>query len=117
MLLDAPDYERPPSLWQRWRKRSVWQQIGIVFALSLSIFIAGYGCGRVIDCSPGQQDGQCGLGTFMGMLSGLFFGGGVFVFGTLAVVSDWLWMRRRSSMDRAFSATEVQLLTQTRPDD
>lgn len=52
-------------------------------ALSIAAFIGCYGCGRAIDCSPGQIDGQCGLGTGMGEVAGAFIGAAIFLSATI----------------------------------
>jgi hypothetical protein len=50
----------------------------------------------MLDCSPGQRDGQCGLSTFMGIASGTVIGGGFFVVGLVATAWRWCWVRRRA---------------------
>jgi hypothetical protein len=52
-------------------------------ALSAAAFIGCYGCGKAIDCSPGQIDGQCGLGTGVGEISGIFVGAAIFISATI----------------------------------
>jgi hypothetical protein len=85
-----------------WRVRNFPSQFGIVMALSLIVFLGGYGCGKVIDCAPGQQDGQCGLGTFVGLFAGAIAGGCVFVLGAVLSVVDF-YVRQRQ---RARQSTE-----------
>jgi hypothetical protein len=62
-LMDAPEYTSRPSvlstLRRLWLARGLWQQLLIVLGLALLTQLGGYGCGRAIDCKPGQQDGQC----------------------------------------------------------
>jgi hypothetical protein len=38
----------------------------ITSMLSIAIAVGGYALGKAVDCKPGQIDGQCGLGTFLG---------------------------------------------------
>jgi hypothetical protein len=52
-------------------------------AVSIAVAMCCYGCGRALDCSHGQVDGQCGIGTGMGEASGLFLGGAIFISATI----------------------------------
>jgi hypothetical protein len=38
--------------------------------VSTSVAALGIGWGKSVDCKPGQVDGRCGLGTFLGLLYG-----------------------------------------------
>jgi hypothetical protein len=97
-LMDAPEYESRPSvlfkLRRFWLKRELWQQLLIVVCLAICIQLLGYEWGRTIDCKPGQQDGQCGLGTFMGLLAGFFAACGVLVFGVAGTVLNKVSAKR-----------------------
>lgn len=42
----------------------------ITLLVSVAVAIGGYAWGKSVDCKPGQSDGQCGLGTFVGVLYG-----------------------------------------------
>jgi hypothetical protein len=87
------DEERPVlSLWSR---RPLWLRLLIVLLGAALVQLAGYGCGRAIDCSPGQQDGQCGLSTGMGMLMGALGALVVLTLGLIGTLGEWLWRRRR----------------------
>jgi hypothetical protein len=105
-LMNAPEYVARPSFWQRWRRLGVWAHLLVVVAISCGIFFGCYGCGRAGDCSPGQIDGQCGLATGMGMLAGLFLGGGFLIFSVVAVLSDWAWRRRQEKLKTAFQGDQ-----------
>jgi hypothetical protein len=89
-LMDAPKYLARPSVFSKlrrmWLARALWQQLLVVLGLAIFTQLIGYGCGRAIDCKPGQQDGQCGLGTFMGELAGFFAACGVLLFGVAGTV-------------------------------
>jgi len=89
-LMDAPEYTSRPSVFSKlrrlWLAKALWQQLLIVLGLALFIQLVSYGCGRAIDCKPGQQDGQCGLGSFMGMFVGFIGACGVLLFGTAGTV-------------------------------
>lgn len=98
-LMDAPEYTSRPSvlstLRRLWLARGLWQQLLIVLGLALLTQLGGYGCGRATDCKPGQQDGQCGLGTFMGMLAGFFGACGVLLFGVAGTVLNKVATRQK----------------------
>jgi hypothetical protein len=64
--------------------------------VSFLLLFAGYEYGRSIDCAPGQQDGQCALGTFLGLFNGLIAGGVLFILGWAATIADWYWTKRRN---------------------
>ena len=102
-LMNAPECRRPESLLAIWRRSPLWRQLLASLFLAVLFPLAGYGCGRMMDCSAGQVDGQCGLITFMGVYGGLFFGGGVLIFSWIAIFSDWFWKRRqeRLKLDRS----------------
>jgi hypothetical protein len=89
-LMDAPEYTPRPSvlanLRKFWLSRALWQQLVLVLGLAVITQMIGYGCGRAIDCKPGEQDGQCGLGTGMGLLAGFVAACGVLFFGTVGTV-------------------------------
>jgi hypothetical protein len=76
-------------------KRPLLIKLLLIFALSVLIAFGGYGCGRLIDCSPGQQDGQCGLGTFAGLYVGVAGGIAVLCVGWLIVIWEWHVSRRQ----------------------
>jgi len=63
--------------------------------VSLALPVVGNYIGRAGDCKPGEIDGQCGLGTFIGLLYGLcaavVVAGGVSVYTVFAL----LGLRRR----------------------
>ena len=42
----------------------------ISILISLLLPVIGYQFGKAGDCKPGQIDGQCGLGTFLGLFNG-----------------------------------------------
>jgi hypothetical protein len=63
-------------------------------ALSVAAFIGCYSCGKAIDCTPGQIDGQCGLGTGMGEAAGAFIGLAIFLSATIYYGSVMLKRRR-----------------------
>jgi hypothetical protein len=94
-LMDAPQDVHKPSFLGRWRRSALWLQLLVILAMSIGILFAGYGCGRAIDCSPGQQDGQCGLGTFMGIVNGVGFGGVFLLVASSLTVTDWFRKRRQ----------------------
>lgn len=77
-----------------WKRAVLWRQLLSTALLASLSLIAGYGCGRAIDCSPGQQDGQCGLGTFVGILTGAIAGAVILLAG--CSIAIWkLFTRRR----------------------
>ena len=95
------DSEEDQSLAQReffgtgWWKRSLAVRVGLVAVGSFLMFLCCYGCGKTLDCSPGQQDGQCGFSSFTGIIFGLFLGGSCLVIGELTVLLTWLFEERR----------------------
>jgi hypothetical protein len=93
------DEERPVLSF--WSKGPLWLRLLIVLLTAALAQFAGYGCGRAIDCSPGQQDGQCGLGTGMGMLMGAFGAALILIVGLIGTLGEWLWRRRREQRLRA----------------
>ena len=93
------DAERPALSF--WSKGPLWLRLLIVLLGAALAQLAGYGCGRAIDCSPGQQDGQCGLGTGMGMLMGALGALVVLILGLIGTLGEWLWRRRREQRRRA----------------
>jgi hypothetical protein len=98
-LMDAPEYTSSPSVFSKlrrlWLGRALWQQLLIVLGFALLAQLIGYGCGRTIDCKPGQHDGQCGLGTFMGVLVGFFGACGVLLFGVAGTVLNKVATRQK----------------------
>jgi hypothetical protein len=44
---------------------------GVSVLLSISSLLIGYQYGKANDCRPDQIDGQCGLSTAMGVISGV----------------------------------------------
>jgi hypothetical protein len=95
----GPDEERPVLSF--WSKGPLWLRLFIVLLGAALAQLAGYGCGRAIDCSPGQQDGQCGLGTGMGMFMGALGALVVLILGLIGTLGEWLWRRRREQKLRA----------------
>jgi hypothetical protein len=61
----------------------------ITSMLSIAIAVGGYALGKAVDCKPGQIDGQCGLGTFLGLLYGV--GAGLVLF-LITTVYFWSWL-------------------------
>jgi hypothetical protein len=55
----------------------------ITSMLSIAIAVGGYAWGRDVDCKPGQIDGQCGLGTFLGLFYGVGAGLAIFLITTV----------------------------------
>jgi hypothetical protein len=98
-LMDAPEYTARPSVFsifrRFWSARALWQQLLFIVCLSIFTQLIGYGCGRAIDCKPGQQDGQCGLGTFMGELGGFFAACGVLIFGVAGTALNKIAARQK----------------------
>jgi hypothetical protein len=98
-LRDAPEFNPRPSILFRlrrfWLKRALWQQLLVVVSVANCSQLVGYGCGRAIDCKPGQHDGQCGLSTGMGLLVGFFAACGVLVFGVAGTVLNKVSAKRR----------------------
>ena len=64
-------------------------------AISSLMLFAGIAWGCSKDCSPGQQDGQCGLATFVGLLNGLAAGGLFFAIASIAIGVDRLQENKR----------------------
>jgi hypothetical protein len=77
-----------------WLKRELWQQLLIVVSLAICTQLVGYECGRAIDCKPGEHDGQCGLGTFMGVMAGFFAACGLLIFGVAGTVLNKVSAKR-----------------------
>jgi hypothetical protein len=67
----------------------------ITSMLSIAIAVGGYAWGKAVDCKPGQIDGQCGLGTFLGLLYGV--GAGLAIFLITTVYFLVVAYRRRSA--------------------
>jgi hypothetical protein len=65
----------------------------ITSLLSVAIAVGGYAWGKTLDCKPGQIDGQCGLGTFVGLLYGA--GAGLAIFLSMTVYFLVVAYRRR----------------------
>jgi ABC-type amino acid transport system permease subunit len=59
------------------------------------MLFAGIAWGCSEDCSPGQQDGQCGLATFVGLLNGLAAGGVFFAIASIVIGVDRLQENKR----------------------
>jgi hypothetical protein len=76
-----------------------------VLVASLMIAAAGYGCGRAIDCSPGEHDGQCGLGTFIGMMAGV--AGALVVLGVGWLLTIVALLRGKSAFDDGKTSQQV----------
>jgi hypothetical protein len=66
----------------------------VMTALSIAVAVGCYGCGRAIDCAPGQVDGQCGLGTGMGEAAGVFIGAAIFLSATIYYAGEARKRRR-----------------------
>jgi hypothetical protein len=110
-LMDAPEYESRPSILLRlrrfWLRRELWQQLLIVACMAICAQLSGYGCGRAIDCKPGQQDGQCGLGTSMGSLVGFFAACGVLVFGISGTLLNKFSAKQEEAGKRPFEVWRI----------
>ncbi|WP_183980957.1 hypothetical protein [Tunturiibacter gelidoferens] len=110
-LMDAPEYESRPSILFRlrrfWLRRELWQQLLIVVSMASCAQLFGYGCGRAVDCKPGQQDGQCGLGTSMGLLVGFFAACGVLVFGITGTVLNKFSVKQEEAGKRPFEVWRI----------
>jgi hypothetical protein len=66
---------------------------GISGLLSMSSLLIGYQYGKAIDCRPDQIDGQCGLGTAVGIIYGVF--GTVLIM--ICTISYSIYRRKRDS--------------------
>jgi hypothetical protein len=110
-LMDAPEYTPRPSVFSKlrrlWLARALWQQLLTVLGLALLTQLVGYGCGRAIDCKPGQQDGQCGLGTFIGMSAGFLGACGVLLFGIAGTVLNRVATRQKREGRKAIDIWKI----------
>ncbi|WP_353063505.1 hypothetical protein RBB77_19865 [Tunturibacter psychrotolerans] len=110
-LMDAPEYKSRPSIFFKlrmfWLKGELWQQLIVVLSLAIFTQLLGYGCGRAIDCKPGQQDGQCGLGTSMGLLVGFFAACGIVVFGVAGTVLKKISAKREKTGRRPIAVGKI----------
>ena len=80
-----------------WNRRPLWQRLLVIFVVSLLPVLGGLARGIAGDCSPGQQDGQCGLSTFVGLLNGLALGGIALIIGSIAVIVQWWHASKRTT--------------------
>jgi hypothetical protein len=87
------------TLVKLWMNTSVLRQVLASFLLSVMIVVTCYGLGRISDCSPHQIDGQCGLSTFMGIMSGAALGLGTFVAASIVIAIKWLRRRKQRLSD------------------
>ena len=78
-----------------WNRRPLWQRLLVVFVVSIVPVAVGLKSGMAGDCSPGQRDGQCGLGTFVGLLDGLGIGALILICGVIAVILQWYRAKKR----------------------
>jgi hypothetical protein len=110
-LTDAPEYTARPSVFSRfsrlWLVRPLWQQLLAILCLAIFTQLIGYGCGRAIDCKPGQHDGQCGLGTFMGELAGFLAACGVLLFGVAGTVLNKIATRQKLEGRKAIDVWKI----------
>ncbi|NYF81351.1 hypothetical protein [Granulicella arctica] len=66
-------------------KIALWKSILFLIALSIAAFAPFLYMGIATDCKPGQNDGQCGLSTFVGFINGagaaaaILFCGGIYL--------------------------------------
>ena len=82
---------------RRWRAWPVWLRL-ISIPVSFSpLVLLGVAAGRMLDCSPGQQDGQCGLATFLGMVWGVVVAIGFSLIAWVGIGVEWFQARRRPS--------------------
>ena len=80
------------------RKLSTWKSVLIsaliTVAASTAVFVFFLNSGKASDCKPNQSDGQCGLGTFIGIFDGVLGAGVILLAGCIYVVV--LLLRKRS---------------------
>jgi hypothetical protein len=55
-----------------------------ITGISVAVAFGLYSSGKAADCRPSQIDGQCGLATAMGEMSGILAGLTIFLIGTIA---------------------------------
>jgi hypothetical protein len=67
----------------------------ITLLVSVAVAAGGIAWGKAVDCKPGQTDGQCGLGRFLGLLYGV--GGGLALFLIASVYFLVVAYRRRKA--------------------
>jgi hypothetical protein len=94
-LMDPKSSNVRKSMGDVWNARPLWLRFVAVFVASALIVVAACAIGMAGDCGPHDQDGQCGLSTFSGILSGLVAGGIVLVVGSIAVFVHWWFTNRR----------------------
>lgn len=89
-----------PVAW--FKRHSAPVRVLLLFLAALAALPLGYAAGRMMDCSPGQQDGQCGLATFCGLLAGA--GCGIFIFfgGIVAMIINGLDAQRRKRQENPY---------------
>ena len=83
-----------------WRERSIWTQVLLMLFGPVSIMVMGYFAGRAIDCSPGQQDGQCGLATFSALMVSAMVAAALLVtlFVSTVAAQVMAWRERRGGL-------------------
>jgi hypothetical protein len=94
-LINAGSSSFFKSLSDLWKARPLWLRFVVVFVASALVVVAGYAIGMASDCGPHDRDGQCGMSTFFGILSGLAGGGIVLIIGSIAVFMHWRFTNRR----------------------
>lgn len=93
-LMDAKPSKTRKSLVDLWKAYALWLRLLIVFGVSALIVVAGYQSGKAADCGPHDVDGQCGLSTFSGLLTGLAGGAAVLLVGSILTFVQWHRSRR-----------------------
>ncbi len=81
-----------------WRRRTLWQRLLAIFVISLAFLFGGILSGIAGDCAPGEGDGQCGIGAFVGRMDGFVMGGIILVVGSAATILQWHRTKSRTGI-------------------
>ena len=92
--MDAKPSKTRKSLVEVWKVYPLWLRLLIVFTASALIVVAGCLSGKAGDCGPHDVDGQCGLNTFAGLLTGLAGGAVVLLVGSILTLVQWRRSRK-----------------------
>jgi hypothetical protein len=87
--MDAKPSKTRKPLVEVWKAYPLWLRLLIIFAASALTVVAGCLSGKAGDCGPHDVDGQCGLSTFAGLLTGLAGGAVVLLVGSVWTVVQW----------------------------